>query len=1200
MANSLYFQSCCGNYTVENDIQGIVGLTYSSTTCDSCWTCVASGPAIQTAVLNLNLAETIDCSSSPTCTDCYNYQITNNSGSDVTFDWVQCGGIVYTNYSLLASQTTTLECACLLPFTSCYQNDLTASLEIIQLSLCVEPTPSPTSTNTQTPTVTKTSTTPTPTPTNTVTPTITKTPTTTPTTTPTNTPSPTPNYCMSGLTDAPLWSYTDCCGTFVSGTTMGLYVCYDDRFPTVGVTAPYGPCSTNCPTTTPTTTPTNTTTPTISTTSDLPPTQTPTTTQTETPTVTPTTTQTPTVTPTNPIFLYTFIDCCSSAEPPLNQVQFNILTAIPLTFLTTYVIDGTCYTVNSGGGLYNPLFPVKTVGAFYPDCETCNLANPCPTPTPTPTPTVTETPTETPTQTPTETQTQTPTNTSTPTETPTQTQTETPTQTPTNTTTNTETPTNTPSETPTQTPTNTPSESPTQTPTQTTTETPTQTPSETPTNTPTETPTQTPGVSPSETPTETPTNTPTNSETPTPTNTETPTVTPSTTPTNTPTNTITNTETPTSTPTPTVTPTEPYDVYLFEDCCDPTNIFRIQNVHGSLIVGQVWAITGSSFTGCATVITYSVTGPLSNGGIFQGPYVDCNSCGSCPSPTPTVTPTVTPTATSNVTPTTTPTTTPTPTVSPTQGTCSSTYCFKTTLSSLSGYSGNYVQAGTYNTKLYYSGDGINYGVIYYTGDRWCLSTSLGGTCLLEGSYPCYSECPDISANLFTSGPCPTPTPSPINCETFDFNAYFDCDWEPIPTPTPSVPCDDVDFDITSILATPTPTPTSECNVGVSFSICSYTDTTPTPSITPTLTLTKTCDVQGQVSFVMLDETFNCVSVKVLVDCVTGTEYYVTDSLIYNGISVVTGMTMSALINDSNVCVIYDRDDSNISSNSIVTEIYGLFASCDYCVIGPTPTPTTTQTPTTTPTPTVTSTPGTSALPTPTTTQTPTTTPTATPNYVYVYESCVNISPNVKKTQVVQTTKSPITSIVGQCFRDSSGNCWKYNGQFVSGYIVPSTFMPMSYLGNYFASSPTITYSNCSTCAIVPVDVDASATGFWCVGTTNIGTLNDKLGVQVSILPIGSSYYPLNVATTFTVDVYYVPWGTACVGSDVKDGFPPIIAPTFQTFTVVVPAGGTVGQVEACGTGGIFIPGLHVVCGACITSVTGNAFDTITVINPLGC
>jgi hypothetical protein len=459
-------------------------------------------------------------------------------------------------------------------------------------------------------------------------------------------------------------------------------------------------------------------------------------------------------------------------------------------------------------------------------------------------------------------------------------------------------------------------------------------------------------------------------------------------------------------------------------------------VPGTLNVGEVWAITGSSFTGCATVISYSATGPLYNGGIFQGPYDDCNTCGVCPSPTPTNTPT----------PTQTPTNTPTPTVTPTTGSCSLTFCLRTTLPSLSGYSGNYVQTGTYNSRFYYEGDGIDFGVIYYTGDRWCLSTSLGGSCLLEGSYPCYSECPDISANLFTSGPCPTPTPLPVNCDTFDFNAYFDCDWEPIPTPTPSVPCDDVNFDVTSSFLPPTPTPTVECSVGVSFSICSYTDTTPTPSVTPTLTLTKTCDVQGQVSFVMLDETFNCVSVKVLVDCASGVEYYVTDNLIYNGIPVVIGITMSAIINGTNVCVTYDRDDSNISSNSNLTSIIELYSICGNCISEPTPT--NTQTPTTTPTP------------------TPTITPTPDVASSYVYESCVNISPNVKKTQVVQTIKSPITSIVGECFRDSSGNCWKYNGQFAVGYIVPSTFMTVSYSGDFFTSAPTTTYPNCVSCSIL--------------------------------------------------------------------------------------------------------------------------------------
>jgi hypothetical protein len=396
---------------------------------------------------------------------------------------------------------------------------------------------------------------------------------------------------------------------------------------------------------------------------------------------------------------------------------------------------------------------------------------------------------------------------------------------------------------------------------------------------------------------------------------------------------------------------------------------------------------------------------------------------------------------------------------------------------LSGYSGNYVQGSLYNTKYTYSGDGVSTGVIYYTGDRWCLSTSLGGTCLLEGSYPCYSECPDISANLFSSGPCPTPTPSPVNCDIFNFNAYFDCDWEPIPTPTPSVPCDEVNFDVTSMVLTPTPTPTSDCNTGVSFSICSYNNTTPTPTTTPTLTLTKTCDVQGQVSFVMLDETFSCVSVKVLVDCTSGVEYYVTDSLVYNGVPVVTGMTMSAFINGSNLCVTYDRDDSNISSNSNLTTINQLYSICSYCFSNPTPTPsitptqTTTNTPTNTSTPTNTPTPGLSPTTTPTITPTPTITktqtptmtktPTQTPSYVYVYQSCSG--QDVLATQVIQTVQSPITILVGSTFKDSNGICWSYLGQFGSNYIATIGYTPLTYSGNYFASAYPTVYTDCVTC-----------------------------------------------------------------------------------------------------------------------------------------
>ena len=560
---------------------------------------------------------------------------------------------------------------------------------------------------------------------------------------------------------------------------------------------------------------------------------------------------------------------------------------------------------------------------------------------------------------------------------------------------------------------------PTPTPTQTETPTPTPDPTQTPSQTQTQTPT--PSVTIGLTPTATETNTPTPTETPTSTPSETPTNTPSETPTNTP----TNTQTPT--PTTTVTASQGYIVQMV-DCTNSSNVFRFDDSTIPSTTGITYFITGStSFEGCATVVPTDGSGPIYDGtGVsftitaggcgdnicprssnraallykcsdstvfyanveedtafvnaaylyngecysfieFSGPggpdlgdpdYADCISCVS--TPTPTATPQNTPT--------------PTPTVSVSPAPCSYTdFCFYTALPSLSGYSGNYTLAGTYNTKNYYTGDGTISAVIYYTGNYWCLASGAtpGGTCVLQGASPCYSECPDIAANDFVGGICPTPTPTPVDCSIFNFNAYFDCDWEPLPTPTPSVACDDVNFIIDSAFVTPTPTPSGDfcSNVGISFIMSGYTPAvTPTITLTPSVTLTRTVDVSGQVTFEMLDETFSCVSVKVLTDCQSGVEYYVNDNLVYNGIPIVTGITMFASINETNVCAIYTRDDSNFSANATVDGIFEIYTKCSDCSTLPTPTPTVTSTPTKTPT----------ATPTKTPTNTPTATLTPSP------------------------------------------------------------------------------------------------------------------------------------------------------------------------------------------------------------------------------
>ena len=740
----------------------------------------------------------------------------------------------------------------------------------------------------------------------------------------------------------------------------------------------------------------------------------------------------------------------------------------------------------------------------------------------------------------------TPTNTETPTNTPTETTTVTPTQTPSETPTNTPTPSTTapagltPTATETQTPT--PTQTPSETPTNTPTETPTQTPSETPTNTPTETPTNTPTETPTQTPSETPTNTPTNTSTETPTNT--------------PTQTETSTSTPTQTPTqtPTMTQTAGY-VVQFVDCTNSNNLFRYLNVPTTLLLGSVYYITGGTeFEGCATVVTLTNEGPLYNGlGVtftqtaagcaddvcpvvstvpallykcsdesvfyatvkedtafpggtylysgecysfveFSGPggpdlgdpdFADCSSC--TPTPTPTGTPQSTPTNT--------------PTVSSSPAACQFTeFCFRTTLPSFSGYNGNYTLSGVYNTKNVYSGDGITLGVIYYTGNFWCLSDSLGGTCLLRGSYPCYSQCPDISANDFEGGICPTPTPTPVDCSIFNFNAYFDCDWEPVPTPTPSVACDDVNFNLNSIGVTPTPTPSGNfcTGVAINFTISGYTPNTPTVTLTPSVTLTRTVSLGGTVTFEIMDETFSCVSVKVLTDCQSGEEFYTTDSLSFSGTPVVIGMTMFVQVNGVERCVVYSRDDNNFSSNSNLGGIVQIYSSCEFCSTIPTPTPTITSTPTNTPTktagvtpsptatqtatPSQTATFGSTPPPTPsqTRTATPTNTPTpsvtaspsATPNYVYVYQSCSPIQNGKFQsvTQVIQTQKVSFVSQIGIIFKDLNNNCWSYVGRFDSNYIAPININAVSFNGDFFDGSPSLTYPDCQTCETQPIDL----------------------------------------------------------------------------------------------------------------------------------
>jgi hypothetical protein len=680
----------------------------------------------------------------------------------------------------------------------------------------------------------------------------------------------------------------------------------------------------------------------------------------------------------------------------------------------------------------------------------------------------------------------------------------------------------------------------------------------------TETPTQTPTNTPTETPTNTPTNTPTQTQTLSQTLTETPTSTPTLTP--------TPTETPTNTPTPTPTPA-PITIVQFQDCDRGTNIFRFGGNFIGLTLGNVYYISGGTdFIGCATVVSDDNSGPLysadgvtftnivgcsesicprtpkvaavlskcSDGTIFYavvdedvafvgatyvydgfcytfiepsgpgGPDLGAPQFSSCASCVPSLTLTPTPTQ-------------PTPTPTQTEVGCycpDTVFCLDTTWTGLAGYTGTYTQSnGWYNCCHFYEGGTYNFGVIYYTGQYWCLSDSLGGPCLLNGSKTCSTGCPDFDSNVFTAGACPPPPTPAVDCTVLDFYAYFDCDYTPPPT---SVACDVVDFTISAMTLTPTPTPTLDSclNLGISFSMSSYTPSTNvTPTPTPTLTATIPIIISGNATFEIFQEQFNCVSVKVLVDCSSSTEYYVSDSLIYSGTPITTGTTIYANINGVNRCATYDRDDNNISSDSVVSLIYNTFGGgCVPCLLTPTPTPSQTLTSTPTPTPTVTQsqtptltptltptntqtqtqTIGFIPSPTPTTTltqtfgltptlsatltstptlsptqtltstnsptPTTTTTPTPTPYYVYVYQSCVpqQLIPYLEN-QIIQTVQVSGIDQIGTTFKDSSGNCWRYVGIFDYNYIAPINVVATTYEGDYFVGRQSTLYDSCNTC-----------------------------------------------------------------------------------------------------------------------------------------
>lgn len=264
----------------------------------------------------------------------------------------------------------------------------------------VTPTTTPSSTQTPTPSVTPT-TTPTTTQTSTqaTTPTVTPTQTATPSVTASNTPTPsvTPTtttiYCLSGLTQSS-YGYTDCCGSFITGTGAGLTITYNPQLTNFGITSLGSVATTSCGTATPT--PTPSVTPTLTST----PTPTPTIALSSTPTPSPTTTPAPTqvITLQNNCAVFTLFDMgvsCRTLVQPSNLNSFDGALTLDITGGTSpysiYWADSNSKTATRTGlkeGIYEAV-----VVDFYGDYSAttfCSLE--ALVPSPTPTSTVTPTP----------------------------------------------------------------------------------------------------------------------------------------------------------------------------------------------------------------------------------------------------------------------------------------------------------------------------------------------------------------------------------------------------------------------------------------------------------------------------------------------------------------------------------------------------------------------------------------------------------------------------------------------------------------------------------------------------------------------------------------------------------------------------------------------------------------------------------------
>ena len=579
----------------------------------------------------------------------------------------------------------------------------------------------------------------------------------------------------------------------------------------------------------------------------------------------------------------------------------------------------------------------------------------------------------------------------------------------------------------------------------------------------------------------------------------------------------TPTVTPTITQTPTVTPTLTKTPAYSTECNGPCLEIRLQNLSTTTIsevsykdclANDIIIILAPAEIVYVCYCEGSLIIPSTVQGVLTGN--DCSPWSPPPSP-------------SNH-----PTQTPTPTIPDNPTGCTiSTYCLTTNYSSLSSYDGTYVTGGTYNGYYYYSLSGGT-GYIFYDSTKWCLSSSLGGTCLLSGKEPCNDECPDLCDDLFVSGTCTTTTTT--TTIPFDFNAYFDCAPSPTPIVSPSY--------TPQPTRTPSPTPSvNPCN-GTAIDITIIiTGTTTTTSTTTTTTTSRDVIVSGETIYTISEATVICPNETYeLEDCVSGEFYYIYSEPQFQSNAISIGTTFKAFVNNVLTCVTLTRL-SNISPNAYLGTIINVYNDCNDCLgipspspspsKSPSPTPSVTPsiTPTNTVTPTNTATPGASPSTTPTntptvtqtatTTATPTNTatpgasPSTTPTNTPTNTPTQTVTPTVTQTvtPTVTQTITPTSTVTPTITPTVTPTCGTYTEQYLRVRLLGCTNFDLTLFDD-----PGFTINANAIC-----DYVVSGCAYGDLGTIYCGTETIITGDHVHTFNLNPVLQPGECVTGFTVN-----------------------------------------------------------------------------------